>query len=76
MFSFSNIIMTQKKYKKQSSEQKRHNRLCAEWIKMDFVPLSVVNDRGFNNVIQNGNPRLNKINNNTATRELKNWQQR
>lgn len=54
-----------KKYRKQSTEQNRHTRLCAEWLDMDFVPLEVVSNIDFNYLISNANPRLNKICNDT-----------
>lgn len=65
------ISAAKKKYRKQSTAQKRQKRLGAQWIDMDFVPLEVVSQKDFNNLISNDNTRIYQKSNETVGRELK-----
>lgn len=71
MISFQQSSDPTKKYRKQSTEQKSHNRLWTEWIAMDFVALAVMSHKAFNNLISKANPRIDQISNDTVRRELK-----
>lgn len=58
------------KYKPQSENQKRHNHLCAEYVSLDLVPLSIVEDRRFQNLMSNANNRINSIARHKVGQEL------
>lgn len=58
------------KYKKLSTEQHKNNRLCVEWVLMDFVPFYVLEHLGFRHLMNNANARYHTISRNTVKNGL------
>lgn len=59
------------KYTPQSNEWKRHSRVCAEYVALDLVPLSTVEQTGLRTILSNDNERINSISRGIVSREIK-----
>lgn len=59
-----------RKFPMRSTEEKKFIRLCAEWVALNMVPMTTVEQTGFRNLMEYSNERFNNLSRMTIRREL------